>query len=151
VTTSADRHPSVAVDDEGAFVVVWESGALSSSGVNLALRASRSTDGGHTWAASVPVAFDADAMSQRARLSNDPDGHVRAVWFDSRSEDWRWKVFTARFDPRTGWSAAIQVTKAGNATYPAASGGIVVFASDRGAVRGQRDITQQVFLVGTRR
>jgi hypothetical protein len=151
VATSADRHPSVAVDNEGAFVVAWESGALSSSGVNLALRASRSTDGGHTWAASVPVAFDADGMSQRARLSNDPDGHVRAVWFDSRSEDWRWKVFTARFDPRTGWSAATQLAKAGNATYPAASGGIVVFTSDRGAVRGQRDITQQVFLVGTRR
>ncbi len=149
-TTSSDRHPSVTVDNAGGFVVAWDSGALASSGVNLALRASRSTDGGHTWTASVPVAFDADAMSQRPRLSRDPDGRVRAVWFDSRSADWRWRVFTARFDPHSGWSAATALTGPGNATYPAAAGGVVVFTGDRGSA-SQRDGTQQVFLLTAQR
>jgi hypothetical protein len=144
--TSSDRHAAVVADGDGGFVAVWDSGALASSGVNLTLRASRSTDGGHTWSASEPVAFDADAMSQRARVGVDADGAVRAVWFDSRGADWRWKVYTARFDPGTGWSAPARLTVAGNATYPAVSGGVVVCTSDRGAV-GQRDVTQQVFLL----
>ncbi|HEX5115783.1 MAG TPA: hypothetical protein VFW65_11355 [Pseudonocardiaceae bacterium] len=145
-TTTSDRHPSVAVDADGGFVVAWDSGALASSGVNLSLCASRSTDGGRTWTAAEQVAFDADAMSQRPRLGRDADGAVRAVWFDSRSADWRWKVFTSRFDVQAGWSAPTQVTVAGNATYPATAGGVVVFTGDRAATT-QRDATQQVFLV----
>ncbi|HEX3593220.1 MAG TPA: CehA/McbA family metallohydrolase [Pseudonocardiaceae bacterium] len=143
-TTTSDRHPSITSDDEG-FVVAWDSGAIASSGVNLSLRASRSADG-RTWSASEQVGFDGDAMSQRPRLSTDLDGRVRAVWFDSRSADWRWKVFTAGFDRRSGWSAATEVTRLGNATYPAADGGVVAFTSDRSATT-QRDGTQQVFLV----
>jgi len=84
-------------------------------------------------------------MSQRPRLGTDSAGSVRAVWFDSRAADWRWKVFTAQFDPQTGWSPEKQLTAAGNATYPAVSGGAVVFTSDRNAA-GQRDGTQQAFL-----
>jgi hypothetical protein len=144
-TTSSDRHASVAADNVGGFVVVWDSGALASSGVNLSLRSSRSADGGLTWDSSQQVAFDADAMSQRPRLGTDADGRTRVVWFDSRAADWRWKVFTAQFDPEAGWSAQEQVTRAGNATYPATSGGAVVFTSDRNAT-GQRDATQQVFV-----
>ena len=143
--TSSDRHPSIAADSAGGFVVAWDSGALASSGVNLSLRSSRSTDGGLTWAPSEQLAFDAAAMSQRPRLGNDPGGEVRAVWFDSRAIDWRWKVFTSLFDPASGWSPEAQLTVPGNATYPATSGGAAVFTSDRNAT-GQRDGTQQVFL-----
>jgi hypothetical protein len=144
-TTSSDRHPSVAADHSGGFIVAWDSGALASSGVNLSLRSSQSADGGLTWASSQQLALDATAMSQRPRLGTDPDGHVRAVWFDSRAADWRWKVLTARLDVQGGWSPAAQLTVPGNATYPAVSGGAVVFTSDRAAA-GQRDATQQVFL-----
>jgi hypothetical protein len=144
-STTSDRHPSVVADNADGFVVAWDSGALASSGVNLSLRSSRSADGGLTWAPSQQVAFDADAMSQRPRLGTDPGGLIRAVWFDSRSADWRWKVFTAQFDPEAGWSPEAQLTVPGNATYPAVSGGAVVFTSDRNAV-SQRDATQQVFL-----
>jgi hypothetical protein len=143
--TTSDRHPSVAADNADGFVVVWDSGALASSGVNLSLRSSRSADGGLTWAPSQQLAFDAAAMSQRPRLGTDQGGQVRAVWFDSRAADWRWKVFTAQFDPQAGWSPEAQITVPGNATYPATSGGAVVFTSDRNAA-GQRDATQQVFL-----
>ncbi|MFI5611869.1 CehA/McbA family metallohydrolase [Amycolatopsis sp. NPDC051903] len=148
VTDRADRHPSASVDRAGAFVVAWDSGALQSSGANLSLRSGRSADGGRTWSAAEPFALEPAAMSQRPRLSRDPDGTVRAVWYDSRAADWRWKVFTARLTP-AGWSAPVQLTKPGNATFPAASGGVVVFTSDRGATRGQRDATQQVHLLDT--
>jgi len=145
-TTSSDRHPSVAADGAGGFVVAWDRGAIASSGVNLSLRSSRSADGGQTWAPSEQLAFAAAAMSQRPRLGTDPGGVVRAVWFDSRAGDWRWKVFTSQFDPVAGWSPAAQLTVPGNATYPATSGGVAVFTSDRNAT-GQREATQQVFLI----
>ncbi|MEV8615119.1 CehA/McbA family metallohydrolase [Amycolatopsis sp. NPDC051373] len=146
-TDRADRHPSAAVDHSGAFVVAWDSGALQSSGVNLSLRSARSADG-RTWSAGTPFALEPAAMSQRPRLSHDPDGTVRAVWYDSRATDWRWKVFTARLTP-AGWSAPVQLTKTGNATYPAVSAGLVAFVTDRDAVRGQRDTTQQIYLADT--
>ncbi|MYS23890.1 MULTISPECIES: CehA/McbA family metallohydrolase [unclassified Streptomyces] len=146
VTDRADRHPGLAVAADGTFVAIWESGALQSSGANLQLRASRSADGGTTWTAFEQVGPAPEAMSQRARLSQDPDGAVRAVWYDSRSTDWRWKVFTATFDLTAGWSAARQVTTRGNNTWPAAHSGVVVFTTDRAARRPQRDATQQVFM-----
>ncbi|GIH15770.1 CehA/McbA family metallohydrolase [Rugosimonospora africana] len=146
-TTVADRHPAVAVDTDGGLVAIWESSALRSSGANLSLRASRSTDGGRTWAAHQPVAPEPSAMSQRPRLSRDPDGTVRAVWYDTRSSDWRWKVFTSRFDLRHGWTEPARLTIAGNGTWPAVSAGVVVFTSDRRATRSQRDGTQQVYLI----
>ncbi|MGW5364214.1 CehA/McbA family metallohydrolase [Actinopolymorpha pittospori] len=146
-TEAADRHPSIAVDRDGGFVVMWEAKALRSSGANLSLRVSRSTDAGVTWSAAQPVALEPSAMSQRPRLGQDQDGVLRAVWYDSRSEDWRWRVFTARFDEGSGWAAPERLTGPGNATWPAVSAGVTVFTSDRGALRRQRDLTQQVFVV----
>ncbi|MEV4812137.1 CehA/McbA family metallohydrolase [Micromonospora avicenniae] len=142
---AADRHPAVAVDRDGAYVVVWETKALSASGANLSLRASRSTDG-VTWSAAEPVALDPNAMSQRPRVAADPDGAVRVVWYDSRSADWRWKVFTSRRNP-SGWTPPLQVSTLGNNTWPAVDKGAVVFTSDRRAARSQRDRTQEIYLV----
>jgi hypothetical protein len=144
--TSADRHPSIAPDSAGGFVLIWESKALQSSGANLSLRASRSTDGGGTWSAWQPVGAQPAAMSQRPRLARDTDQAVRAVWYDTRSADWRWKVFTARLDPDAGWSDPTQISIGGNGTWPAVDRGVVVFTSDRKAARTQRDRTQQVYL-----
>ncbi|MFJ4467344.1 CehA/McbA family metallohydrolase [Streptomyces sp. NPDC089424] len=149
-TDVADRHPSVTADRDGGFVVMWESSALRSSGVNLSLRACRSTDGGTTWSAWESVALEATAMSQRPRLSTDADGTVRAVWYDTRAADWRWKVWTATLDRRTGWTTAKQLTTLGNNTWAAAAQGVVVFTSDRAATRTQRDRTQQIYLLRTR-
>ncbi|MEV1331346.1 CehA/McbA family metallohydrolase [Micromonospora costi] len=142
---AADRHPSVAVDRDGAYVIAWETKALSASGANLSLRASRSADG-VTWSPAEAVALDPNAMSQRPRLATDPDGVVRAVWYDSRSADWRWKVFTAR-RLGSGWTPALPLGTAGNNTWPALDRGTVVFTSDRRSERTQRDRTQEVYLV----
>ncbi|MFC0508998.1 CehA/McbA family metallohydrolase [Micromonospora costi] len=142
---AADRHPSVAVERDGAYVIVWETKALSASGANLSLRASRSADG-VSWSPAEAVALNPNAMSQRPRLATDPDGVVRAVWYDSRSADWRWKVFTAR-RVGSGWTPALQLSATGNNTWPALDKGTVVFTSDRRAERTQRDRTQEVYLV----
>jgi hypothetical protein len=150
-TDAADRHPSAATDHDGTFVVMWETKALKSSGANLSLRASRSADGGRTWSASEPVGLNPDAMSQRPRLSQDPDNSVRAVWYDTRSADWRWKVFTSRLDRKSGWTAPVQLTTLGNGTFPSIGNGFVVFTSDRAATRTQRDGTQQIYLTPTPR
>jgi hypothetical protein len=123
---------------------MWETKTLSSSGANLSLRASRFT--GSSWTPAEPVALEPSAMSQRPRLGLDPDGTVRAVWYDSRSADWRWKVFTATLDASSGWSAPTQLGIAGNGTWPAVDRGTVAFTSDRRNPRVQRDLTQQVFL-----
>ncbi|AWS43538.1 hypothetical protein DKM19_21305 [Streptosporangium sp. 'caverna'] len=150
-TDAADRHPSVTTDHDGTFVVMWETKALKSSGANLSLRASRSADGGRTWSPSEPVGLNPDAMSQRPRLSQDPDNSVRAVWYDTRSADWRWKVFTSRLDRRSGWTPPVQLTTLGNGTFPSIGHGFVVFTSDRAATRTQRDGTQQIYLIPTPR
>ncbi|MEV4756667.1 CehA/McbA family metallohydrolase [Micromonospora sp. NPDC049559] len=145
---AADRHPDVVVDGDGAYVVVWETKALSAAGANLSLRASRSTDG-TTWSAAEPVGLDADAMSQRPRLDVDPDGTARAVWYDSRAADWRWKVFTCHRAP-SGWTAPVRLSTVGNGTWPAIHNGTVVFTSDRRAGRSQRDGTQEIYLIRQR-
>ncbi len=143
---AADRHPSVAVDRAGRYVLAWETQVLANSGVNLSLRASWSADGGATWSAAEPLGVDPAAMSQRPRLGHDAAGAVHAVWYDSRSTDWRWQVFGSRFDPVAGWAAPRQLTGVGNATWPALAAGAVVFTSDRHRTRPQRDRTPQVYL-----
>jgi predicted metal-dependent phosphoesterase TrpH len=142
----ADRHPSAAAGPAG-FVIIWETKALSSSGANLSLRASRSADAGTTWTPAEPVAVEPSAMSQRPRLGLDADRTVRAVWYDSRSPDWRWKVLTATLDARSGWSGPTQLTTAGNGTWPAVDRGTVAFTSDRRSPRTQRDLTHQIYLI----
>ncbi|MFD0736429.1 CehA/McbA family metallohydrolase [Planotetraspora mira] len=146
-TDTADRHPAIARDRDGAFVIMWETKKLQSSGANLSLRACRSADGGRTWSASEPVGLNPDAISQRPSLSQGSDGSVHAVWYDTRSADWRWKLFTSRLDRTRGWTAPVQLSTLGNGTFPSAGDGFVVFTSDRRATRTQRDGTQQIFLL----
>jgi hypothetical protein len=148
ITTMADRHPSIATDRDGTIVTVWETKELRSSGANLSLRTSKSTDGS-TWSAPEQLGVEPTAMSQRPQLSQDPDGILHAVWYDSRSADWRWKVFTSRLDRATGWTGPTQLTVSGNGTWPAADQGVVIFTSDRQAERTQRDWTQQIYLLRT--
>jgi hypothetical protein len=143
---AADRHPSVSVDGSGTPVVAWDTQSLRSSGVNLSIRSSTSADEGVTWSGAQSLGFDPLAMSQRPKLAADVDGSMRAVWYDSRSSDWRWQVFTSRLQPDRSWSPAVQLTQAGNGTWPAISKGTVVFTSDRRSARIQRDRTHEVFI-----
>ena len=143
---AADEHPDAVFDASGALHVVWDSRPLESSGVDPVVHASSSPDLGGPWSPAVAVGQTPGAMSHRPRVGLDPGGAVRAVWYDSRSADWRWQVATA---VRAGgaWGSARLVTSAGNGTWPALSGGQVVFTSDRSALRAQRDPTQEVYVL----
>ncbi len=143
----ADRHPDVVYDDAGDLVVVWDTKELRASGANVSVQASRSTDGGRSWSAAVAVGALAEAMSERPRLAPAGPGRTAVVWQDTRSADWRWSVQRAVLDGGA-WGPAQRLTGDGNATWPAACEGAVVFASDRQA-RPQRDRTQQVLLLPT--
>jgi hypothetical protein len=141
----ADRHPDI-VFGAGGLVVVWESKTLAPAGRNLAVLASVLTDGGGVFSAPVVLGADPKAMSERPRLGVDADGHVRAVWYDSRSTDWRWRVMTTVYRGQA-WDSAELLDGPGINTWPATSGGAIVFASTRNATRLQRDPTQQIFVL----
>src|SRR5262249_1277969 len=115
---------------------------------NLSVRAAVSTDNGKTFGDPAVLGADSNTMSERPRLGVDADGTVRAVWYDSRSEDWRWRVMTAAFKKDgSGWDEGTLIKAKGNNRWPANCGGRIGFASTRNATRLQRDATQQVFLL----
>lgn len=142
---AADRHPSVAFDATGTLVMAWDTQPLKNAGVNLSIRSRRSSDAGATWSDVQSIGLESTAMSQRPRLAAAADGTIQAVWYDSRASDWRWQVFTSRLEAGN-WTPAVQLTHAGNSSWPAVSQGAVVFTSDRRAARSQRDPTQEVFI-----
>jgi hypothetical protein len=143
----ADRHPDIAFSAAGDLVVAWESKALRSSGANLFVQAAVSSAAGKPFSEPVVLAPAADSMSQRVRLGVDADGSIRAVWYDSRSLDWRWRIMTTLYGKTTGWSTATLLTGRGINTWAATAGGMIVFASTRNSSRMQRDPTQQIFVL----
>lgn len=138
----ADRHVSLAYDSTGALYAAWDRKTLHESGVNLELRYAVIKNG---TVKPFAMATDANAMSQHPRLTNTANG-VKAVWFDSRSADWRWSVWAANLGA-DGAKPARRLTGNGNATYPAVDGDRVAFTSDRNATRTQRDATHGVFVL----
>jgi hypothetical protein len=144
----ADRHPDAVFSNSGALVIAWETKALQASGANLSVLAAVSKDGGATFGTPVTLGADAQTMSERPRLGLDKDGAVRAVWFDSRSQDWRWRVMTSVYSVDTGtWGTANLLNGPGINTWPATAGGVIAFASTRNQASLQRDPTQQVYLL----
>lgn len=143
----ADRHASVAFAADGTLVVAWDEVCLNSSGCNVSVLAARSTDGGATFSEGAPVAASPVGMGQYPKLGVDTRGAVRVVWYDSRSEDWRWRVMTAVLDPLGNWMRVRTLPSRGVNTWPATDGGAIAFASTRNAQRLQRDPTQQIVLL----
>lgn len=141
----SDRHPGLAYAADGTLVAAWDSRELRAAGANLAVLAAVSHDSGASWSAAEPIAAEPNAMSQYVRLGRDGDA-VRAVWYDSRSADWRWRVMTATF-AGDAWKDAKLIPSPGVNTWPATDGGQIIFASTRKAARQQRDRTQQIFLL----
>jgi hypothetical protein len=141
----ADRLPTLVADNTGVLTAAWESKELRASGAAMRIRTSRSTDGGRTWSAAQELPAANGVMARRPRAGLLEDGRVGLVWYDTESASWRYHVRRATFaDGR--WSAPVDLTGRGNATFPALSNGAVVFASDREAT-GQRDRTFGVFLL----
>lgn len=144
-----DAHPALAFDNRDHLIAVWDSKEQRASGANTSIRYSVSTDFGQNWSAAQEppaLAEDAQYMSQYPRLGVDADGRVRAVWYDSRHSDWRWKIMSARWDG-DAWTDARLLDGAGVNTWPATAGSVIVFSSTRNASRVQRDPTQQIMLL----
>jgi hypothetical protein len=147
-TDLADRHPDVVITPGDDFVVAWETKELHSSGANLSIRSASSTNA-TDWTTAEPVGLEPAAMSQRPRLTSDHHGDVVAMWYDSRSADWRWNVFAAELTD-AGWGPAELVSGDGNNTWPSIDGDTVVFTTDRDQTSLQRDPTQSVYLLTDR-
>ena len=139
----ADRHPALGQDAEGRLVAAWDAKVLSSSGVNSAIFASVSEDGGLSWSSPTLVGRNDDAMSQRPALGRTEDGAVLAAWMDSRDADWRHRIWGSRWTAENGWADARRLSGTGNGVWPRLAGAHLVFASDRGAAP-QRDPTWRV-------
>src|SRR5207253_121850 len=97
------------------------------------------------WSKARQVGFDPAAMSEHPQVAA-AGGGARVVWYDSRSADWRWSIWSAALTP-SGAAAPVRLTGAGNALYPSVSGPFVAFTSDRHATRLQRDATFGVFVL----
>lgn len=147
----ANRHPSLAFAADGALVAAWDGMLANPSGESRTVRYAISTDNGLSFAnATDPagIAIDANvADSQHPRLGRDADGRVRAVWFDNRAADWRWRTMSSLLGADHQWGAATMLMAKGLNGWPATSGGAIAMASTRNAVRLQRDPTQQVFVL----
>jgi hypothetical protein len=141
---AAECHPAIGGTPDGRLVCAWDSRQLRSSGTSPLIRAATSSDGGHTWSAAADVDPAPDYFAQRPRLSADPDGAMRIVWYDARNDDWRWAVRSAVL--RDGsWQYDGDVVRGGSCTWPALDNGVVVAATDRN-VTSQRDATQDIVL-----
>lgn len=141
----ADRHVGLAYDRDGALVLAWDSKPLQSSGANLTVLSSRTTDG-TTFSAPAAIAAAELGHAQYPQLGNDGDGRVRAVWSDSRSEDWRWRIMTA-VSSGAAWTGAKLIDSRGNNSWPSTAGGAIAFASTRNAIRQQRDRSQDIVVL----
>ncbi len=141
----ADRHASLAFAGNGDLFAAWDSKELKESGANLDVRWAVAPGATRNWGAARTFGKDANAMSEHPQLVATPGG-VKAVWYDSRSADWRWSLWSTVLSADAA-SPATRITGAGNATYPALSGSLVSFTSDRHATRAQRDQTEGVFVL----
>lgn len=147
----ANRHPSLAFAPNGALVAAWDGMLANPAGQSRTVRYAISTDDGASFVnAAAPAGLAIDpkvADSQHPRLGNDANGAVRAVWFDNRAADWRWRTMTAVLGADGNWGEASMLMAKGLNGWPATQGGAIVMASTRNAVRLQRDVTQQIFLL----
>ncbi|QJX02932.1 hypothetical protein HML84_18465 [Alcanivorax sp. IO_7] len=113
---------------------------LNSSGVNSAIFASVSEDGGLSWSSPLLVGRNDDAMSQRPALGRAPDGTVLAAWMDTRDADWRHRIWGSRWTAENGWADARRLSGTGNGVWPRLAGAHLVFASDRERRRSGRHL-----------
>lgn len=145
----ADRHPDIEFNPDGDIVVVWDRKTQNTSGTSPHISHAISSDNGETFTvpATQQIAFLENAHSQYPRLGKNANGSLRAVWYDNRASDWRWRVMSANQAGDGSWSAGSLLHSPGINSWPATANGQIVFASTRNAARPQRDKTQQVFTI----
>jgi len=135
----ADWHATLAFAGNGELIAAWDAkDNADSSGRDLFIRSARSDDDGASFAAAAAVTDVANpGMARRPVFGRDRNGDLLLTWSDSRSADWRWRIFSA---PVAGDGFGAQTTRTGpgNATFQRIDDGILVFTSDRRLERVQR-------------
>jgi hypothetical protein len=146
----ADWHSTLGFARNGDLIVAWDAkDNSSSSGRDLFVRAARSTDDGASFRPAVAVTdVENPGMARRPTFGRDANGSLVLTWSDSRSEDWRWRVFAAPVTA-TGFGEQTPLTGPGNATFQRLDNGVLVFTSDRDVERVQRSNGFGVFSMGS--
>ena len=147
----ADWHADVAFTDSSELVVAWDAKRNDdSSGRDLYIRSARSDEQGAHFSAVVDVTAESEpGMARRPAFGRRANGALTLSWSDSRSADWRWRIFAADVTA-DGFAAPVRVTGPGNATFQRLAAGELVFTSDRALQRVQRDNRFGVFSVSLR-
>jgi hypothetical protein len=94
-TTSHQYRPSVAADDSGNFLVVWES--LSQDGSNLGVFGQRFLSSGAPAGPEFRVNTYTTGSQHRASAAFASSGHFVVVWTSDEQDDSSWGVFGQRY------------------------------------------------------
>lgn len=142
----ADWHSTLAFTEEGALVVAWDAKDNSgSSGRDLFIRSARSADDGANFTTPIAVTNVANpGMARRPVFGTTALGTLTLTWSDSRSDDWRWRVYAATVTAG-GFGDEQRISGPGNATFQRLERGQLVYTSDRLLERVQRDSRFSVF------
>src|SRR5262245_28899231 len=94
-STNAQRYPSLAVDAEGDFVVVWESYTEDGSGFGIFAR--RFSSAGGPQASEFQVNLFTTTHQGEATVAADSDGDFVVVWRSNSQDATLYGVFARRF------------------------------------------------------
>lgn len=151
-TDRESRHPAVTFQ-QGKPVVAWVSRGIGQSGsvnqtVLAADRNCSDATGKTVWCAPVVLGNTGPdgGSGYFVRMGRNAGGQAVAVWYDSRSADWRFKLGQTTLDAQRKWGEFRLLAAPGNNTWPAVSDGFMAFVSSRNAQRLQRDKTHEVFV-----
>ncbi|MEZ0374456.1 MAG: fibronectin type III domain-containing protein [Candidatus Sericytochromatia bacterium] len=99
-TTGDQFRPDIAVDDDGDFVVVWESGAQDSSG--NAIQGQRYTSGGDTIGCEFRVNTYTSFDQRNPAVAIDDDGDFVVAWQSYRQDGNDFGIFAQRYTSSGG-------------------------------------------------
>jgi len=101
---AAQSVPTIAVDSAGAIYVAWQDNRMTNTAPDIF--ATRSTNGGSSFAASVKVNDDNLAVFQGQPSLAANAGKVQVAWTDTRTQgSTSWDIYTASSADGLTWSA----------------------------------------------
>ncbi len=104
----AQTDPAIAVDETGAIFLAWTDGRTTNTAPDI--YATRSTNGGSSFAANVKVNDEAGAVWQGSPSLAASAGRVRLVWSDGRTVgSTGYDIYTASSTDGLSWSANLKV------------------------------------------
>lgn len=140
----ADENVALDFAADGSLVTAWDQRpVLNQAGRDLELAYAVAADPAQAPAVQ-GLAENPPGMAQRPAIGRDAAGRSWIVWMDSRSDDWRWRIFGARLEAEE-LGPAQRLSGAGNAGFARLEQGELVFTTDRSAQFLQRDPTHQIW------